>query len=247
MMMGTPDTKLITLVEPSVDVFDDFDLDYIPTEEEIAHQIKGKENLKKAISSTQINLISPMDPKKKLLVLDLDHTLFDFGRRDHVNTLAETMRPGLVPFLTQAWKNYNIAIWSATSWTWLEIKLIEFGLLPNRHFQFSFVLDKSAMFSVTSNRNGRLVEHSVKPLQIIWAKFPQYSEKNTIHVDDLSRNFFFNPKAGLKIKPFKYSPEAVSTDTELFHLSIYLDYIAVYEDFTLLDHTEWKDLIKDAK
>jgi len=244
MLMGTPDSQVLAPIDPLslAEVFDDFDLDYSPTEEEIAHQLKGKENLKKTIAATEINLISPLDPNKKLLVLDLDQTLFDFGRRDKVSTLSETMRPGLVPFLTHAWKHYNIAIWSATAWTWLEIKLIEFGLLPNRNFQFTFVLDKTAMLTVTSNRNGRLVEHSVKPLQVIWSKFPQYSEKNTIHVDDLSRNFFFNPKAGLKIKPFKYSKEAVQTDTELIHLSKYLEQIAAsLHDFTLVDHNKWKE------
>ena len=34
----------------------------------------------------------------------------------------------------------------------------------------------------------------VKPLQYIWAKFPQYNAGNTVHIDDLSRNFAMNPK-----------------------------------------------------
>jgi ubiquitin-like domain-containing CTD phosphatase 1 len=39
-------------------------------------------------------------PDKKLLVLDLDHTLFDFGsRHDVVFSLVEITRPGLEDFL----------------------------------------------------------------------------------------------------------------------------------------------------
>lgn len=32
-------------------------------------------------------------------------------------------------------------------------------------------------------------KHYVKPLQFIWHHFPQLNERNTIHVDDLGRNF----------------------------------------------------------
>jgi hypothetical protein len=41
--------------------------------------------------------------------------------------------------------------------------------------------------------------HQVKPLQIIWSKFPQWSCANTVHLDDLSRNFALNPGCGLKV------------------------------------------------
>jgi phosphoserine phosphatase len=39
---------------------------------------------------TQISFIHPLEPHKKLLVLDLDHTLFDFSARDKVPRLIGT-------------------------------------------------------------------------------------------------------------------------------------------------------------
>jgi len=88
------------------------------------------------------------------------------------------------------------------------------------------------------------MEHTVKPLALIWSKLPQFSERNTIHIDDLSRNFVFNPKSGLKIKPFKYSPETLQTDRELSILQEYLRGISSIHDLTVLDHTKWKEYIK---
>lgn len=34
----------------------------------------------------------------------------------------------------------------------------------------------------------------VKPLKIIWDKHPRWNASNTLHVDDLARNFALNPK-----------------------------------------------------
>ena len=65
------------------------------------------------------------------------------------------------------------------------------------------VLDKTCMFTVFSNKEGRPHKHSVKALQIIWNHFPQLwvrlgwpygldlfffsGARNTIHIDDLVR------------------------------------------------------------
>ena len=51
-------------------------------------------------------------------------------------------------------------------------------------------------FSVKSKmRDGKIKEHEVKPLELIWRKFPEiYNESNTVHVDDLSRNFALGPQ-----------------------------------------------------
>ena len=39
----------------------------------------------------------------------------------------------------------------------------------------------------------------MKPLEFIWRRFPDfYDRRNTVHVDDLSRNFVLNPANGLK-------------------------------------------------
>lgn len=67
-------------------------------------------------------------------------------------------------------------------------------------------VDRRPMFSVYSQRDGKSYKHEVrwqssiacassraaaqvKALGILWQKFPEhFSEANTIHVDDLSRN-----------------------------------------------------------
>jgi hypothetical protein len=72
--------------------------------------------------------------------------------------------------------------------------------------------------------------------EIIWSKFPQFSSKNTIHVDDLSRNFALNPKCGLKISAFKRAPVKRLTDRELYYVARYLLLIVSVDDFTTLNH-----------
>jgi ubiquitin-like domain-containing CTD phosphatase 1 len=118
------------------------------------------------------------------------------------------------------------------------------------------------MFTVFSSRGGKEWTHSVKPLQLIWNKLPQYSSKNTIHIDDLGRNFALNPGEGLKIRAFKvrfystrlwlgvsvrlmalwqncHTDEALA-DRELDKLGLYLCHIARnVPDFTTLKHKTW--------
>ena len=50
------------------------------------------------------------------------------------------------------------------------------------------------MFSVTSRKDGKAFKHQVKALPLIWSKLSEFGPVNTIHVDDLSRNFALNPK-----------------------------------------------------
>ena len=40
----------------------------------------------------------------------------------------------------------------------------------------------------------------VKPLGVIWGKYPHWNQTNTIMFDDLRRNFIMNPQNGLKVR-----------------------------------------------
>ena len=60
----------------------------------------------------------------------------------------------------------------------------------------------------------------VKPLGVIWGKFPQYNKENKIMFDDLRRNFLMNPCNELKIRPFKNAHSSCNTDTELFNRTV---------------------------
>jgi hypothetical protein len=98
-------------------------------------------------------------------------------------------------FVIQVYAYYDIVIWSQTNWHWLDLKLHELGLLVNPDFKICFALDKLSMFAVK--------QISVKPLQVIWNFCPErWSPSNTVHVDDLARNFELNPQCGLMVKAF---------------------------------------------
>lgn len=52
----------------------------------------------------------------------------------------------------------------------------------------------------------------VKPLEVIWAKCSSlgWGPHNTIHVDDLERNFELNKQSGVLISPFHLKPFAIN-------------------------------------
>ena len=83
----------------------------------------------------------------------------------------------------------------------------------------------------------------VKPLGVIWDKYPRYNKTNTIMFDDLRRNFLMNPTNGLKIKPFKNAHTSRNTDKELIKLSAYLKKIASLASFDGLDHKHWESYL----
>ena len=73
-------------------------------------------------------------------------------------------------------------------------------MLQHSEYKIAFVRDQKSMFSVTGQKKGKQRKHQVKPLKLIWEKFQgRFSPENTIHIDDLGRNFAMNPSSGLKI------------------------------------------------
>jgi ubiquitin-like domain-containing CTD phosphatase 1 len=145
--MGTRDSNLF--VDPKdrndlPEVWDDFDTDFKTLSKDWHRSKRNGEKLDQFTAQTAINEITPPRLGKKLLVLDLDHTLLDFARDSVVQ------RPGLVDFLTESYLHYDLVVWSQTSWRWLELKLTELGLLDHAGFKFCFVLDKTSMFSIVS-------------------------------------------------------------------------------------------------
>jgi len=259
------------------DVVDDFDLDFnAGSQEWLAHVATGQ-NLKRFTESTAVNIIHEPRKGKPLMVLDLDHTLLDFSRKsieqastaDRIaevnsdanmsaavagtNTTQDTIermkRPFMDEFLAKAYQSYDLVVWSQTSWRWLETKLIELGMLANPRYRFCFVLDKTSMFAITStSRSGKKVKHYVKPLQIIWNKFPgTWGPHNTVHLDDLSRNFALNPDNGLKVSAF-YRKKQGKKDVELLGLARYLEKLALeVKDFTTVEMKYWQDVVAGKK
>jgi ubiquitin-like domain-containing CTD phosphatase 1 len=262
-LMGTPEERIF--VDPSErddlpDVVDDFELDFnAGSPEWLQHKANG-ENLKKFTERTPIHIMNPPRDGKPLLVLDLDHTLLDFSsktlQRDSATRapgqgMAAIMkRPFMDDFLAMCYPFYDIVVWSQTSWRWLETKLIELGMVSHPGYKFCFVLDKTSMFTVVSTkRDGTSVQHHVKPLQLIWTKYSnRWGSHNTVHIDDLERNFALNIGSGLKCTAFYRKKQSGKRDTELVGIGNYLVQLAsAGVNFDTVDFSQWADVVSGKK
>jgi ubiquitin-like domain-containing CTD phosphatase 1 len=105
--------------------------------------------IEKFTSQLTINFITNPRPGKKLLVLDLDYTLYDPKRR--------SQRPFMHEFLKAVYRHFDLAIWSQTSWSRLEAKISDIGLLTHPFYRIAFVLDVSSMFSIQRQRSNGTV------------------------------------------------------------------------------------------
>ncbi|GLT86291.1 hypothetical protein SLE2022_044370 [Rubroshorea leprosula] len=239
-MIGTVEEDIIVDPVDSPEIIDDFEIG-----QDEAVDIKDKEvnkqKLRRRIDQYKIELRTPCRPGKKLLVLDIDYTLFD--HRSTAENPLPLMRPYLHEFLTAAYAEYDIMIWSATSMKWIELKMGQLGVLNSPNYKITALLDHLAMITVQSDSH-RIFD--CKPLGLIWAHFPQfYNPKNTIMFDDLRRNFVMNPQNGLTIKPFRKAHANRDTDQELVKLTQYLLAIAELDDLSSLDHNNWQSFTED--
>lgn len=238
MMVGSieADIEEVWKVPEEEDVIDDFDTAHPFEEQSYDKQEVYLTKISKRIRDYKIEMRNEPREGKKLLVLDIDYTLFD--HRSSAEQGSELMRPFLHEFLTSAYQNYDIVIWSATGMRWIEEKMRLLGVSTNENYKILFYLDSAAMISIYTGDHGVI---DVKPLGVIWGKFKQFSAKNTIMFDDIRRNFLMNPKSGLRIRPFRQAHLNRSTDRELLKLAVYLKDIAEHsEDFSKLDHRKWE-------
>lgn len=154
MLMGTPE-EIITEFNASQTVQPDLsegqeeeqqdttwieDPETIPLEKR--EEVRTK--LERRIQTYQGKILNEPRPGKKLVVLDIDYTLFD--HRSSAETGAELMRPFLHEFLTTIYEHYDIGIWSATSMKWIESKMkllavenISQGRTTNSQYNYKIV------------------------------------------------------------------------------------------------------------
>ncbi|XP_059648195.1 ubiquitin-like domain-containing CTD phosphatase [Cornus florida] len=240
-MIGTVEDDIIVDQVDSPEIIDDFELGQAEAVD-IKDKEVNKQKLRKRIDRCKIELRNPCRNGKKLLVLDIDYTLFD--HRSTAENPLELMRPYLHEFLTAVYSEYDIIIWSATSMKWVELKMGELGVLDNPNYKITALLDHLAMITVQSDSRGTF---DCKPLGLIWAQFPEfYNSRNTIMFDDLRRNFVMNPQNGLAIKPFKQAHSNRDKDQELVKLTHYLLAIAELDDISHLDHKNWESYNEDT-
>ncbi|CAG0887336.1 unnamed protein product [Cyprideis torosa] len=243
MMMGSREEAISKVLEEpgdSIDIVDDFDIGVefisIPKRAEYISKVERR------VKEYEIKMLSEPRDGKKLLVLDIDYTLFD--HKSSAENGMELMRPYLHEFLQESYKHYDIVIWSATSMKWIEEKMKVLGVATHPNYKVAFYLDDLAMISVHIDGKGIV---NVKPLRVIWDKFPgRWTEKNTIMFDDCSHNFLMNPQSGLKIRPFREAHLNRDTDAELLYLKRYLRLIRKEEDFTVFNHRKWRKHLKRA-
>ncbi|WCJ18405.1 Ubiquitin-like domain-containing CTD phosphatase [Euphorbia peplus] len=239
-MIGTVEDDIIVDQLDSPEIVDDFELGQDEAVD-IKDKDVNKQKLRRRIDQYKIDLRNPCREGKKLLVLDIDYTLFD--HRSTAENPLQLMRPYLHEFLTAAYAEYDIMIWSATSMKWVELKMGQLGVLNNPHYKITALLDHLAMITVQSDSRGIF---DCKPLGLIWAQFPEfYSPKNTIMFDDLRRNFVMNPQNGLTIKPFRKAHANRDSDQELVKLTQYLLAIAELDDISSLEHKKWEFFAED--
>ncbi|WVQ85088.1 HAD hydrolase, family IIID [Cryptococcus sp. DSM 104549] len=251
-MVGTTVEERFRDRAPAPEIQDDFDVSYSSKAGDKAvapaDDPRNKRKVQEIIDKVPITVMNEPREGKKLLVLDLDYTMVDTKPMiSGALPSSECARPGLHEFLELVYPHYDIVIWSQTHWRWLETKLVELDLVGNeeRNYKISFVSDRTTMFPVFTQRNGQPYKHEVKPLAYFWAAYPHWSPKNTIHIDDLARNFALNPGEGLRIRAFNKAgqPEGLA-DRELKRLGIYLVNIATnLDDFTTVDHGKWKKTV----
>ena len=195
--------------------------------------------LRNRIASASMKVLREPRVGAKCLVLDIDYTLFD--HRTTAETPEEIMRQHLHEFLTRAYEaGYDLVIWSATSLKWIELKMTELGVLTSESFKVVGLIDSTAMITVETAKYGLF---NCKPLGFLFAKLPQYTPKNTLMFDDLSRNFVMNPQLGLKIRPFRNAHTHRATDRELLGLARYVEAISKLEDFSGLNHNRWESYL----
>ncbi|KAL1494582.1 hypothetical protein ABEB36_010157 [Hypothenemus hampei] len=216
------------------------DFDFPDMEMPIEKQEVYLNKIAKRVKDYEIKMLNDLRPGKKLLVLDIDYTLFD--HRSPAQSGAELMRPYLHEFLTSTYEYYDIVIWSATSMKWIIEKMKLLGVDKHPCYKIAFYLDSAAMITVCTRKYGVV---NVKPLGVIWGKFEQFSPKNTIMIDDIRRNFIMNPRNGLRIRPFRKAHINRYKDDQLLELSNYLKTIAErYNDFSTLFHASWESKSK---
>ncbi|KAJ2157546.1 hypothetical protein GGF46_004435 [Coemansia sp. RSA 552] len=191
------------------------------------------------VRSAEVRVMNAPRPGRKLVVLDLDYTLFDC--KNMTGNIVDMARPGLHEFLSAIYPHYDLIVWSQTKWHVVESKITLLGMVTHPNYKITTALDVSTMFRVRSMYRGREMEHQVKALEFIWQRFPDvYTRQNTIHIDDLGRNFALNWQNGLKIRPYKRTDTRRCNDIELYKLTQYLLRIAELSTLEDLDHAKWE-------
>jgi ubiquitin-like domain-containing CTD phosphatase 1 len=245
LLMGTAETDLdavasrvAVLKEEQANIVDD-----LADEPEVELQVHENQiyatKLANRIRNYALVVRHEPRPGTKLLVLDIDYTVYD--HRSSAESISLLTRPHLLDTLARAYAlGFEILFWSATSMRWIDEKLSSMGVYSDPRFRVMACVDFSAMVTLHTAAHGVF---NAKPLAVVWAKLPQFSAANTIMFDDLSRNFAFNVNNGVKIQAFRNAPTTRDSDTVLLQMQRFLETIRDAEDISALDNKRlWRQV-----
>lgn len=144
--------------------------------------------------------------------------LFKFENMDDYYIIFE--RPHLQEFLDYVFENFNVSIWTAASKDYALFIIDNFIYkkeCPERRLEyvfFSYHCDKS--LALTNN---------TKDLSLLWNTYhdKNYSETNTLILDDYDEVKNTQPKNCIEIKPFYFTNNSSQNDKTLLNLIGKLD------------------------
>lgn len=157
-------------------------------------------------------------PKKQLLILDLNGTLIS---RLKTNGRGYYARPHYEQFLEFIFKYFTVMVWSSARQQSVQMMCKIFKqpleLVWNRNH---FELDESQFYGKTE---------TIKDLTKVWHHFSdQYDAKNTIILDDTDSKLVYQPYNLIHIKTFDFKDIIEgATDNELLRVVRYLDVLRV--------------------
>ncbi|KAF6769015.1 hypothetical protein AHF37_12689 [Paragonimus kellicotti] len=130
MLIGSTQKAILDVkktVDIPTEVVDDFDL----KEEDVQLGLlpENLEKVKRRAKAYRARRLCAQRPGKRLLVLDVDYTIFD--HLTPAESARQLARPYLYEFLKRAYVDFDIVIWSATSMTWILAKLSQLGVIPS--------------------------------------------------------------------------------------------------------------------
>ncbi|KAL0738129.1 hypothetical protein Bca4012_014339 [Brassica carinata] len=143
-----PSLKMtMAMTGSSEDIVDDFELGKDEVVD-VKDKELNKQKLRRRINQYKIKLVNPCRKGKKLLILDIDYTLFD--HRSTAENPLQLIRP--------------------CNMKWIELKMGELGVLNNPNYKITALLDHLAMITVQSDTRGIF---DCKPLGLVWALLPE--------------------------------------------------------------------------
>lgn len=175
------------------------------------------------IRSSRVKQLGQMDSNKKLLVIGINDGL----------TSIKLNRQGMHNFLNQAYQHYNIAIWSCSTSQSVTRTLL--SLASKQKYNICLYLDQHSMITTFEPNYGTI---RIKPLDVIWMNFSNWSDKNTIVIEDKWLNVFINEASALIIRRISGVP-SLDNDVLLEKIGEYLKLVADVNDFRTLNHKKW--------